>query len=66
MGLIPAVESCIQIMVTNLDDGNEVVFSDFLVSLATHVNGQTAFSANFGLSIKEAPSDDDMRESMEM
>ncbi|RLM92176.1 hypothetical protein C2845_PM08G23040 [Panicum miliaceum] len=58
-GLIPAMESCIQRAATNLDDGEEVVFSDLAVSLATDVIGQAAFGADFGLSRKlAAPGDD--------
>lgn len=60
-GLIPAMESCIQRASTNLDDGEEVFFSDLALSLATDVIGQAAFGADFGLLGKKppAPGDDD-------
>ena len=58
-GLIPAMESCIQRAATNLDDGEEVVFSDLAVSLTTDVIGQAAFGADFGLSRKQAALGDD-------
>ncbi|RCV26930.1 hypothetical protein SEVIR_5G287900v4 [Setaria viridis] len=61
-GLIPAMESCIQRAATNLDDGEEVVFSDLAVRLATDVIGQAAFGADFGLSGKPpVPGDEDSK-----
>lgn len=65
-GLIPAMESCIQRAATNLNDGEEVSFSDLAVSLSTDVIGQAAFGTDFGLSSpKKTPGDDnnnDMKE----
>ncbi|CAL4961880.1 unnamed protein product [Urochloa decumbens] len=52
-GLIPAMDSCIRrAAAASLGDGEEVVFSDLALSLATDVIGQAAFGADFGLSGK--------------
>jgi thromboxane-A synthase len=61
-GLIPTMESCIErAATTNLDDGEEVIFSKMALSLATDVIGQAAFGADFGLSGKPAVPDDDTK-----
>ncbi|CAD6230160.1 unnamed protein product [Miscanthus lutarioriparius] len=59
-GLIPTMESCVErAATTNLDDGEEVVFSKLALSLTTDVIGQAAFGADFGLSGKPVVPDDD-------
>jgi thromboxane-A synthase len=56
------MESCIErAATTNLDDGEEVIFSKMALSLATDVIGQAAFGADFGLSGKPAVPDDDTK-----
>ncbi|CAO2183153.1 unnamed protein product [Urochloa humidicola] len=55
-GLIPAMDSCIRrAAAAGLGDGEEVVFSDLALSLATDVIGQAAFGADFGLSGNPPP-----------
>ena len=44
------MELCIQRAATNLNDGDEIVFSDLAVSLAIDIIGQAAFGADSGLS----------------
>ncbi|CAO2197959.1 unnamed protein product [Urochloa humidicola] len=63
-GLIPAMESCIRrAAAASLGDGGEeVVFSDLAVSLATDVIGLAAFGADFGLTGKPpAPGNDNTK-----
>jgi len=42
------MELCIQRAATNLNDGDEIVFSDLAVSLAIDIIGQAAFGADSG------------------
>ncbi|CAO2178627.1 unnamed protein product [Urochloa humidicola] len=61
-GLIPAMESYIRRAAASLGDSEtEIVFSDLALSLATDVIGQAALGADFGLSGKPPPGDDETR-----